>query len=56
MNPGDIVLEVKGNIHSILAAERLVLNFMQRLSGIATLTSKDGIKTERIEDQGTGHP
>ena len=40
VKPGDIVLEVKGNIHSILAAERLVLNFMQRLSGIATFTSK----------------
>ncbi|MCX6248408.1 MAG: carboxylating nicotinate-nucleotide diphosphorylase [Bacteroidetes bacterium] len=39
VKPGDIVLEVLGNIHSILAAERLVLNFMQRLSGIATLTS-----------------
>jgi len=37
---GDIVLEVKGKIHSILAAERLVLNFMQRLSGIATFTSQ----------------
>ena len=36
---GDIVLEVKGDIHSILAAERLVLNFMQRLSGIATFAS-----------------
>ncbi len=40
VKPGDIVLEVKGNVHSILAAERLVLNFMQRLSGIATLTSQ----------------
>jgi len=40
VNPGDIVLEIKGNIHSILAAERLVLNFMQRLSGIATLTAQ----------------
>ena len=40
VKPGDIVLEVRGNVHSILAAERLVLNFMQRLSGIATLTSK----------------
>jgi nicotinate-nucleotide pyrophosphorylase (carboxylating) len=40
VNPGDIVLEVSGDVHSILAAERLVLNFMQRLSGIATLTSK----------------
>jgi nicotinate-nucleotide pyrophosphorylase (carboxylating) len=40
VRPGDIILEVRGNVHSILAAERLVLNFMQRLSGIATLTSK----------------
>jgi nicotinate-nucleotide pyrophosphorylase (carboxylating) len=40
VKPGDIVLEVKGNVHSILAAERLVLNFMQRLSGIATFTSQ----------------
>ncbi len=34
----DIVFEVRGNIVSILASERLVLNFMQRLSGIATMT------------------
>jgi nicotinate-nucleotide pyrophosphorylase (carboxylating) len=40
IRPGDIVFEVHGSIHSILAAERLVLNFMQRMSGIATLTSK----------------
>jgi nicotinate-nucleotide pyrophosphorylase (carboxylating) len=40
LKTGDIILEVKGNIHSILAAERLVLNFMQRLSGIATFTSQ----------------
>jgi len=37
---GDIVLHVKGNIHSILLAERLVLNLMQRMSGIATLTQR----------------
>jgi nicotinate-nucleotide pyrophosphorylase (carboxylating) len=37
---GDIVLEVKGNIHSILIAERLVLNIMQRMSGIASMTRK----------------
>ena len=36
----DIAFEVKGNVHSILSAERLVLNFMQRLSGIATETSR----------------
>ncbi|MCX6186840.1 MAG: carboxylating nicotinate-nucleotide diphosphorylase [Bacteroidetes bacterium] len=33
---GDIIFHVKGSPQSILTAERLVLNFMQRLSGIAT--------------------
>lgn len=37
---GDIALFVKGNIYSILTAERLVLNTLQRLSGIATTTNK----------------
>ncbi|TKB96803.1 carboxylating nicotinate-nucleotide diphosphorylase [Pedobacter cryophilus] len=36
---GDIVLMVNGNTRSILAAERLVLNTMQRMSGIATTTN-----------------
>ena len=36
----DIAFIVCGNIHSILQAERLVLNFMQRMSGIATLTKR----------------
>ncbi len=36
----DMVLLVKGSARSILKAERLVLNFMQRMSGIATLTKK----------------
>jgi len=35
---GDIVLEVEGDAQSILKAERLVLNCMQRMSGIATKT------------------
>jgi nicotinate-nucleotide pyrophosphorylase (carboxylating) len=38
--PGDIVFNVTGAITTILKAERLVLNFMQRLSGIATATRK----------------
>lgn len=37
---GDIVLEVEGSSRSILSTERLVLNFMQRMSGIATQTNK----------------
>jgi len=36
---GDIAFEVTGKIRPILSAERLVLNFMQRLSGIATATN-----------------
>ena len=36
--PGDTVLEVHGDMHAILAAERTALNFVQRLAGIATLT------------------
>lgn len=37
---GEIVLFVRGKIHSILKAERLVLNVMQRMSGIATRTAE----------------
>ncbi len=38
INIGDIVLTVSGDAQSILKAERLVLNTMQRMSGIATIT------------------
>jgi len=37
---GDIVFEVSGKSRSILTTERLVLNFMQRMSGIATQTNE----------------
>lgn len=37
---GDVVLSVHGKIHSILKAERLVLNVMQRMSAIATKTAQ----------------
>ncbi|OYT16313.1 MAG: nicotinate-nucleotide diphosphorylase (carboxylating) [Bacteroidetes bacterium 4572_77] len=37
---GDIIFEVWGSSVSILSAERLALNFMQRMSGIATTTKK----------------
>ncbi|WP_353135957.1 carboxylating nicotinate-nucleotide diphosphorylase [Pseudopedobacter sp.] len=37
---GDIILYVSGKVQSILVAERLMLNLMQRMSGIATTTSK----------------
>jgi len=36
--PGDVIIEVRGLARSILKAERVALNFLQRLCGIATLT------------------
>ena len=36
----DIIFEVSGNARDILSSERLVLNFMQRMSGIASYTRK----------------
>jgi len=35
---GDVIIEVRGLAHSILKTERVALNFLQRLCGIATLT------------------
>ena len=43
---GDIAFEVEATIHTILKCERLVLNIMQRMSGIATLTN---IYAEKIK-------
>ena len=37
---GDIAAEVEGDIRAILSGERTALNFLQRMSGIATHTSK----------------
>lgn len=37
---GDVAFEVEGSVHSILKAERLVLNCMQRMSGVATTTNE----------------
>jgi nicotinate-nucleotide pyrophosphorylase (carboxylating) len=38
--PGDVVFSIAGEVRSILTAERVALNFLQRLSGVATLTRK----------------
>jgi nicotinate-nucleotide pyrophosphorylase (carboxylating) len=48
---GDLVLYVTGSIYSILTAERLVLNTMQRMSGIATTTRRivDLLKDSRTK-------
>lgn len=40
MVPGEIAFEVAASVHTILGCERLVLNCMQRMSGIATLTKQ----------------
>ena len=39
VRPGDVIAELRGPAASILTAERVALNFLQRMSGIATLTS-----------------
>ncbi len=43
---GDIALTVSGSVHAILRTERLVLNLIQRLSGIATATARMVAKIE----------
>jgi nicotinate-nucleotide pyrophosphorylase (carboxylating) len=40
VSPGDVVLTLSGRARSILTGERLALNFLQQLSGVATLTRK----------------
>ncbi len=37
---GDVVLELEGPARALLSAERIALNFVQRLSGVATLTAR----------------
>ena len=55
---GDIAFTVFGSSRSILATERLVLNFMQRMSGIATQTNKivsllEGTNTRLLDTRKT---
>jgi nicotinate-nucleotide pyrophosphorylase (carboxylating) len=55
---GDIVFKVSGSSHSILMAERLVLNVMQRMSGIATNTRRyvdelQGLRTRVLDTRKT---
>lgn len=47
MKVGDIAFTVEASVHTILICERLVLNCMQRMSGIATLTHQ---YAEKIKD------
>ena len=40
VKPGDVAMIVTGRVRSLLQTERLMLNIMQRMSGIATMTNK----------------
>jgi len=40
INNSDVVVTLNGSLLSILSAERTVLNFIQRMTGISTITSK----------------
>jgi nicotinate-nucleotide pyrophosphorylase (carboxylating) len=58
MLPGDNAFTVNAHVHTILQCERLVLNCMQRMSGIATLTKKysdrlKGYKTRLLDTRKT---
>ncbi len=46
VKPGDIIATISGRVISILKAERTALNFLNRLSGIATLTAQYTTKTQ----------
>ena len=55
---GDIAMIVKGKVRSLLQTERLMLNIMQRMSGIATMTNKyvkriEGTKTHILDTRKT---
>jgi nicotinate-nucleotide pyrophosphorylase (carboxylating) len=51
VNPDETVIELRGPARSILKAERVALNFLQRLSGIATMTRKfvDAAANEHVK-------
>ncbi len=58
MKAGEIAFEVVATVHTILQCERLVLNCMQRMSGIATLTRQyadkiKGYKTKILDTRKT---
>ena len=58
VKPGDVAMIVSGKVRSLLQTERLMLNIMQRMSGIATMTSKyvkklDGTNTRILDTRKT---
>ncbi len=58
VKPGDIVFETRGRVRSLLQTERLMLNIMQHMSGIATNTQRyvkllEGLHTRVIDTRKT---
>ena len=58
VNPGDVAFVVEGKVQSLLQTERIVLNLMQRMSGIATTTRKyvrqlEGLHTRVLDTRKT---
>ncbi|MCF0218778.1 MAG: carboxylating nicotinate-nucleotide diphosphorylase [Muribaculaceae bacterium] len=58
VKPGDIAFVVEGSVRSLLITERTMLNIMQRMSGIATMTDRyqqrlAGLKTRVLDTRKT---
>jgi nicotinate-nucleotide pyrophosphorylase (carboxylating) len=58
VKPGDVAFVVEGKVLSLLQTERLMLNIMQRMSGVATVTHKyaqqlEGLKTKVLDTRKT---
>lgn len=58
VKPGDVAMVVEGKVQSLLQTERLMLNVMQRMSGIATMTRKyahqlEGTRTRVLDTRKT---
>ena len=58
VNPGDIAFVVEGKVRSLLQTERIMLNIMQRMSGVATMTDKyqsllEGLDTKVLDTRKT---
>ena len=58
VKPGDVAFTVEGSVRSLLVAERTMLNIMQRMSGVATMTDKyqqrlEGLHTRVLDTRKT---
>lgn len=58
VRPGDVAFVVEGRVQSLLQTERIMLNIMQRMSGIATVTNRyqqelEGLKAKVIDTRKT---